>query len=88
MIPYVPTHTRVQPVSPESQELAYKLKHVIREYKQSHPRLSDGEVQQAIRMAAGRMGAGVQRTWQVLALTIAAVVAVLLGLFVFLRAGG
>jgi len=88
MIAYVPTPRHVSQASAQSQELAHKLEHIIREYRQSHPRLSESEIQQAIQMAASRTGAGVQRTRLILVLLLAFGVAALLGALVFLQAAG
>ncbi len=88
MIAYVPTPRHVSQASAQSQELAHKLEHVIREYRQSHPQLGEGEIQQAIQMAASRTGAGVQRTRLVLVLLVAASVAALLGALLFFQAAG
>ncbi len=88
MVAYVPTPRHVSQASPQSQELAHKLESVIREYRQSHPRLSDSELQLAIQLAASRTGAGIQRARRILVLLLAAGVAALLGALLFLQAAG
>jgi len=81
---YVPTPTSV-PASPQAQELAHKLEHVIREYRQSHPGLSSSEVQQAIKMAETRTGAGGLRTQATVMAMVGLTVLLLLGSLFFWR---
>jgi hypothetical protein len=79
---YIPTTTQA---SPQAQELAHKIESVIREYEGSHPRMSRSEVNQAIRLAQSRTGAGtsVQKTTLLMLLGLG--VAMLLGALMFLR---
>ncbi len=82
---YVPTPVHVATPSPHAQELAHKIEGVIREYQQTHPRLSDSEVYAAIKLAETRTGAGGQRTRLVVAVTLGLTVAMLLGTLLLWR---
>lgn len=85
---YVPTPVHVATPSPHAQELAHKIEGVIREYQQTHPRLSDSEVSQAIKLAETRTGAGGQRMRLAMALMLGLTVLMVLGTLFFWRAAG
>jgi hypothetical protein len=68
--------------------LAHKIEGVIREYQQTHPRLSDSEVSQAIKLAETRTGARGQRMRLTVALMLGLTVFLLLGTLFFLRMAG
>jgi hypothetical protein len=84
---YVPTPTHIPHASPQSQELAHRIEHVIREYKQSHPGLSDSEVSLAVQMASSRTGTGGRQTRTIQALLLGLTLALVLGtLLLWMRA--
>ena len=80
---YVPTPTYIPHVSSETQELAHKIEHVIREYQQSHPGVSDTDVSQAVQMAVSRTGASAKRSQMTLALVVGMTVLAVLGSILF-----
>jgi hypothetical protein len=82
---YVPTPVHVATPSPHAQELAHKIESVIREYQQTHPRLRDSEVYQAIKLAETRTGSGGLRSRAVIAALLGLTVAMLLGTLLFWR---
>ncbi|UCF19170.1 MAG: hypothetical protein JSU87_14780 [Gemmatimonadota bacterium] len=82
----MPIHSSGQrPASPQAQELAHKIESVIREYEQSHPRMSRSEVEQAIRLAQSRTGAGTSLQRATLLMLLGLGVAMLLGALLFMR---
>jgi hypothetical protein len=80
---YVPTPTHIPQASPQSQELAHRIEHVIREYRQNHPGLSDSEVALAVRMASSRTGAGGRHTRATQAVLVGLTLALVLGTLFF-----
>jgi hypothetical protein len=80
---YVPTPTRIPHASPQSQELAHRIEHVIREYRQSHPGLSDSEVSLAVQMASSRTGAGGRQTRAMQAVLVGLTLAAVFGTLLF-----
>jgi len=82
---YVPTPVHVATPSPHAQELAHKIEGVIREYQQTHPRLSDSEVHHAIKLAETRTGSGGLRSRSMIAVMLGLTVALLLGTLLFWR---
>jgi len=85
---YVPTPVHVATPSPHAQELAHKIEGVIREFQQTHPRLSDSEVYQAIKLAETRTGSGGQRMRLIMALMLGLTLLMVAGTLFFWRAAG
>ena len=84
---YVPTPVHVATPSPHAQELAHKIEGLIREYQQTHPRLSDSEVNQAIKLAETRTGSGGGRMRvAIISLMLGLTLLAVLGTLLFWRA--
>jgi len=79
-IPQVPQQT----ASPEAQELANRIAALVQDYRRDHPDLSEREVHDAMRAAAGESG---RKTDRRAVAVIAGLVAAFVGLGVFLRQG-
>ena len=80
-IPQVPQQT----ASPEAQELANRIAALVQDYRRDHPDVSERDVHDAMRAAAGESG---RRTDRRAVAVIAGLVAAFVGLGVFLRQGG
>jgi hypothetical protein len=76
---YVPTPIHETRASPQAQELAHRIEHAIREYRQSHPGMGETEVYQAVRLAAARTGTGAGHVQAMRAALIGLTVLLLLG---------
>jgi len=74
----------------EAQELAREIEDLIIDYRRDHPRVRDGDVDAAIRIAATRAGTSLSRAaLPLITGAVAALVAVLLVLaLVFFRTAG
>lgn len=89
---FVPPPTFVPPrnASLEAQDLAREIEGTIVDFQKRRPRLSRGDIRQAMSIVAARSGAGGvtrQRTATVIALLLGLMVAFVLGLVVFFVRG-
>lgn len=82
-VPYVPP----QPPSPRAQELGQRVQLTIAEFRQKYPDLSDEEIHQALASAVSSSESGTSRPPAALG-AIAAAIAVVAGLGVYLFASG
>ena len=85
-IPIVPLSDRTK-VSPRARELATQIEKVVQDFRRSYPDTRPGDVQEALRVAAGGSDS-VPESRRVLALTLAGGVAALVGVLFFLRESG
>lgn len=85
---YVPItpHIPPQQVSLEAQELTRQIESAIAQYQEDHPRATQADVQQALQLAQSRAGSDIpaQRMKGVISLLIGIMVALTMGLWLFL----
>ncbi len=83
---YVPTPVIVQQATLQARELAQRIDHTIREYRQNHPNMSEAEIRQAIQIAHSQSGGG-RGTRLIIALVLGLGVLALLGTLLLIRTG-
>jgi hypothetical protein len=83
---YVPTPVVVPQATLQARELAQRIDHTIREYRQNHPNMSEAEIQQALHIAQGQAGGG-RRARMMVAVMLGLTVLALLGTLLFIRMG-
>jgi NADH:ubiquinone oxidoreductase subunit E len=83
---YVPTPVVVPQATLQARELAQRIDHTIREYRQNHPNMSEAEILQALQIAQGQSG-GARRTRAMIAVMLGLTALLLLGTLLFIRAG-